>query len=127
LLADQAKAAAKLFVGDRQGHQIVLLSVDAGSQIVAIGDEALDCRHAGESDCLDRRVGGAPGTLGPGARRRDMLQGVDHCKRTPVIGARGGQSGDLTELRTSFVALSGRRWLFFASMMNREEPASRRR
>jgi hypothetical protein len=40
-----------------------------------------------------------------------------------VIGAQGVQSGDLTELRTSFVALSGRSRVFFASMMNREEPA----
>src|SRR5262249_12797334 len=89
LLTDQAEPAAKLFVRCAQGHELALLGVDAVAQRVAVDDEVLDRRSAGESDALDGGVGAARGEVGLRSRRYDLSQGFNHCNQLRVVGGTG--------------------------------------
>jgi hypothetical protein len=78
MLADQTKAPAKLIIGGIHGHQISLLGTDTVSQVVALGNELLDRRHAGESDALYGLIGATVRNLGLGSRGDDLSQVFNH-------------------------------------------------
>jgi len=89
VLADQAEAPAKLLIGGIHGRQVSLLNTDTVSQVVALGDELLDRRHAGESDAFYGLIGATVRNLGLGSRGDDLSQVFNHGNELLYGGKRG--------------------------------------